>query len=62
MKMTFKTASHGRPLDLHWTCTGAHFKDFMAMLVYLTKWHGTGAGGHFVKSSFKSVFHEVARD
>ena len=49
----------------HGTSRRAHFvefKHFTAMLLYATKWHGTGTGAHFVKSSFKSAFHEVARD
>ena len=35
---------------------------FVAMLLHVTKWHGTSTGAHFVKTSLKSVLHEVARD
>ena len=35
---------------------------FVAMMISFTKWHRTGAGGYFVKSGFRSVFREVARD
>ena len=38
------------------------FVHYIAMLLYVTKWHGTGAGTHFLESSLKSVFHEGARD
>ena len=38
------------------------FMHFIAMLLYVTKWHGTSTGAHFVKTSLKSVSHEVARD
>ena len=35
---------------------------FIAIVLHVTKWHRTGAGAHFVKCRFESVFHEVARD
>ena len=38
------------------------FTQIKASLLYVTKWHETDTGDHFLKSCFKSVFHEVARD
>ena len=35
---------------------------FVAIAVYITKWHGTSTGTHFVNMSCRAAFHGRPRD